>query len=216
MAFSDNRGFTRANPASVGGAVLINGLFVVGIIAMTPDILPQDPVTRLIGYAVPPETPPVPPSKPIDDVKKSTGRVAVAKPDDTILPKSDSDLAKPFDGGEIVTGGFGSGGIIEEPPIKVEPIFKNARFDPRYASSLQPTYPGDMIRAGIEGAVTVRVLIGTDGRVKALEAVRSDDESFLATTRKQALSRWRFIPATRDGESVASWREMTVRFQLPN
>jgi periplasmic protein TonB len=216
MAFSDNRGFTRANPVSVGGAVLINGLFVAGIIAMTPDILPQDPITRLIGYAVPPEKPPIAPSKPIDDVKPSTGSVAVQKPDDAILPKSDSDLVKPFDGEGILAGGFGNGGIIEEPPIKVEPVFKNARFDPRYASTLQPTYPGDMIRAGMEGTVTVRVLIGTDGRVKAIEAVRADDESFLATTRKQALGKWRFIPATRDGAPVESWREMTVRFQLPD
>jgi periplasmic protein TonB len=216
MAFGDNRGFARANPVGVGGAVLINGLFVVGIIAMTPDILPGHPITRLIGYAVPPETPPVPPSTPVDDVKPSTGSVAVPKPDDTILPKSDSDLIKPFDGEGILTGGFGNGGIIEVPAIKVEPVFKNARLDPRYASVLQPSYPGDMIRAGMEGTVTVRVLIGPDGRVKAIEAVRADDESFLAATRKQALGKWRFIPATRDGAPVESWREMTVRFQLPD
>ena len=70
-----------------------------------------------------------------------------------------------------------------------------------------------MIRAEMEGFATVRVLIGTDGRVKQVEA---SDTAFLDATRKQALSKWRFLPATRDGEPVESWREMTVRFQLPD
>ena len=73
-----------------------------------------------------------------------------------------------------------------------------------------------MIRAEMEGFATVRVLIGTDGRVKQVEAVKASDTAFLDATRKQALSKWRFLPATRDGEPVESWREMTVRFQLPD
>jgi protein TonB len=68
----------------------------------------------------------------------------------------------------------------------------------------------------MEGFATVRVLIGTDGRVKQVEAVKASDPAFLDATRKQALAKWRFLPATRDGEAVESWREMTVRFQLPD
>jgi protein TonB len=45
--------------------------------------------------------------------------------------------------------------------------------------------------------------------------LRADDPSFLEATRKQALAKWRFLPATRDGQPVESWREMTVRFELP-
>ena len=37
----------------------------------------------------------------------------------------------------------------------------------------------------------------------------------LCNISSQAVSKWRFLPATRDGEAIESWREMTVRFQLP-
>ena len=95
-------------------------------------------------------------------------------------------------------------------------VFSAARINPGYANALQPLYPPGMIRAEMEGFATVRVLIGTDGRVKQVEAVKASDTAFLDATRKQALSKWRFLPATRDGEPVESWREMTVRFQLPD
>jgi protein TonB len=51
--------------------------------------------------------------------------------------------------------------------------------------------------------------------VKALEAVRAAAPAFLEATRRQALVKWRFLPATRGGLPVESWREMTVRFELP-
>jgi periplasmic protein TonB len=49
-----------------------------------------------------------------------------------------------------------------------------------------------------------------------VEPIRFDEDAFLAATRKQALSSWRFLPATQDGEPVESWKEMTVRFQMPS
>jgi protein TonB len=106
-------------------------------------------------------------------------------------------------------------GIANPPPLPVEPIFKGAQVHPRYFGALQPVYPPGMIREEREGAVRVRVLIGTDGRVRDIQTLQADDPAFLEATRKQALAKWRFLPATRDGEPVESWREMTVRFELP-
>jgi len=65
-----------------------------------------------------------------------------------------------------------------------------------------------------EGHVTVRVSIGVDGRVTAVERVSASDDAFWAVTQRQALRKWRFRPATRDGAPVASTKVLTVRFRL--
>lgn len=214
MAYTDTR--ARPSGTSIGAAVAINGLMIAGIIFAAPDVLPKiPPITQIIPILTkpidePPETPKPRPKRPIEHkqaVTPEAGRQTSASSNadtDYVLPQQ-----PPF------TPGAG-GTVIEEPPVKLTPIFKQAQLNPRYAGSLQPTYPPGMIRAELEGVVTVRVLIGTDGRVKQVEAVRSDQEAFLEATRRQALGKWRFIPATRDGEPVESWREMTVRFQLPD
>ena len=71
-----------------------------------------------------------------------------------------------------------------------------------------------MQRLGIEGSVTVRVLVGSDGRPLRIEAVKVDQDSFLTATRDWAMKHWRFAPATRDGEPYEEWRTMTVRFTM--
>lgn len=95
-----------------------------------------------------------------------------------------------------------------------EPVIVNARPDPRYMQDFQPDYPTNLQRLDLEGSVTVRVKIGADGKVKAVQMVSASHEDFFKATERQALRRWRFKPATRDGEPVESWREMTVHFRM--
>lgn len=89
-----------------------------------------------------------------------------------------------------------------------------AKLDPRYAAGFQPDYPASEQRREIEGAVRVRVLIGTDGRVKAVELVSTDSPGFFEETKRRALAKWRFKPATRGGVPEESWQVMTVRFEI--
>lgn len=212
MAYLD-KGGTRPGAASVIGALAINAAMVAAIIHSVPDILPREPWTTLQIYPVTPDPLPTRPEKSDKPVAKDAGKDALVRPitptheqpDETGLTGTTSEVG--------VTGG--TGGIAQIPPLGLDPVFKGAQINPRYAGALQPVYPPGMIREEREGVVTVRVLVGTDGRVKALEAVRADAPAFLEATRKQAISKWRFLPATRDGEPVESWREMTVRFELP-
>lgn len=103
---------------------------------------------------------------------------------------------------------------IPLPPPIAEPVFRQAMMDPKAMDRFQPPYPSSMVRAGIEGSVTVKVLIGIDGRVRAIELVRATDPAFFETTRDHALRAWRFQPATRDGIATESWRMLTVKFLL--
>jgi protein TonB len=84
-----------------------------------------------------------------------------------------------------------------------------------YARNPPPTYPASARRRAQQGTVTVRVLVGADGAVEHAELAESSgfdtlDEAALATVR----SRWRFVPARRDGVAVESWVLVPIRFAL--
>jgi len=94
------------------------------------------------------------------------------------------------------------------------PVLVNASVDPRYRADFQPDYPAFERNQGRDGIVVVRVLVGANGRVAAVEQVSATSDAFFDATKRRALSKWRFRPATRDGVAVESWREMTVRFNM--
>ncbi|MBS0477719.1 MAG: TonB family protein [Proteobacteria bacterium] len=107
----------------------------------------------------------------------------------------------------------GTGAEILKPPV-TPPVIVGASYDPRYASLLQPPYPAAEIRAGNVGRVVMRVLIGTDGRVKQVERVSAASDAFFAAAERQALTKWRFKPATSDGAPIEQWKTMSLRFEL--
>lgn len=216
MAYVDSHARAKS-PAGIAGAVAINALLVGGVILAAPELI-KEPPWKVIGLI---KVSPPPPATTVDPKPNA----ATAKPQ-PFAPKrpvrtaqGENDLAIPPGAGNSGLIAPPGGGIVEQPPQQPpvrQPVLTAAKVHPGYAGALQPTYPPGMIREAREGVVIVRVLIGTDGRVKALEPVSSDGDAFLAATRKQALGKWRFLPATRDGEPVEGWREMTVRFRLPD
>ena len=102
------------------------------------------------------------------------------------------------------------------PQALPEPLFIAASIEPSAMARFQPDYPSDLIRADIEGTATVRVLIGADGRVKTVELVNAAHPRFFEATKRQALNKWRFKPATRGGTPQESWKVMNVRFEMTN
>jgi periplasmic protein TonB len=219
MAYADLK--TRPSAASLGGALFINGLMVLGIIFAAPHVTGEvaDGPT-LVDFI------PQPPPKPDPAIEKpkakpdpgTTAKRLTQPPAPDTNAKSENDTS--VDIGLITLPPLpplppGGETIIEKPPIRIESIFKGAVIHPKYRDALQPEYPPGLIRQEVEGSVTLRVLVGTDGRVKAVETVRFDDAELLKTTQAHALRKWRFLPATRDGTPVESWREMTVRFEIP-
>lgn len=222
MAYLDKSVRETMSPAGVGLTALVNGGLVAALVLIAPTGVVDLPVI-LQGYVV--EEPAPPPLPPVEDKAEiPKPHLTPSKPETAPLAAAPGDVlemdlgASSGDGGDI-------GAQLPPPPppppdtgVKPvrEPVFIQPRPDPRFADRLQPPYPTSMIRAGLGGVVVVRVLVGADGRVKAVEPVSASDDAFLRVTREQALSKWRFAPATRDGAAVESWREMTVRFVLPD
>jgi periplasmic protein TonB len=100
------------------------------------------------------------------------------------------------------------------PPPPPPPFRRAAEFDPRYARSLQPPYPAIERRAEREGTVRVRVTIGPDGRVTAVQRLEATTDAFWRVTELQALRHWRFRPATLDGRPVEDSKVLTLNFRL--
>jgi protein TonB len=97
-----------------------------------------------------------------------------------------------------------------------DPVRVGARVDPNYADALQPPYPPNEERLQRGGRVLVRITIGANGRVTAIEQMSATSEAFWRATQRQALNRWRFRPATVDGRPIESTMTMTVTFRIPD
>ncbi|MEA3047512.1 MAG: periplasmic protein TonB [Sphingomonadales bacterium] len=117
----------------------------------------------------------------------------------------------PPTGGTTVGPGAGGG---PPPPPTPPPARRAAEFDPRYANQLQPPYPPSELRAQREGRVQVRVTIAPSGLVSSVVRLAATSDAFWRVTEQQALSRWRFRPATVDGRPVEDTKVMNLRFQL--
>jgi protein TonB len=207
---------TKLDPGSLTLALLLNGTIVAGLIAFAaPTMFTRiaDPGIDVINI---PLQPPPPPNPPTPDTKNPapTPKEIAAIPK-SIVPTPPIDehpyVAPTTPAGPIGGTIDGGGGVT---PFKPTPVVIGAEIDKRFVNSFQPEYPPGERRDGREGRVTVRVLIGTDGRVKQVERVSAASDAFFASTQRRALEKWRFKPATRDGEPFEVWRTMSVSFVI--
>jgi protein TonB len=76
-------------------------------------------------------------------------------------------------------------------------------------------YPAISIRLQEQGIVEIKCLIGTDGMVKATEIVQSSGKPRLDEAAQTfAKRRFRYKPATQDGNPVEAWIAARVTFRL--
>lgn len=209
---------TGIRAGSLAVAIAINVGVLSALLFSAPLITAIARDESLVVTNIPLEPPPPPESAfpkpkpdagrvaPPEQMSRSTPILSTATSDFTlppIMPVPPLPSLPPIPIGEIVR---------VDPPA--QPQLVEATIDPRYAGSLQPTYPPGERRAGLEGIATVRVSIAADGRVTAAECLSATSEAFCRVTVSQAVSKWRFRPATRDGRPVDASKVMTVRFEL--
>ena len=83
---------------------------------------------------------------------------------------------------------------------------------PEAIEKVAPDYPEWARRKGIEGTVMLQALVGRDGLVKDVRVVRSIPE--LDDYAIAAAKQWRFVPAKAQGQPVAVWVAIPVKFTL--
>lgn len=84
----------------------------------------------------------------------------------------------------------------------------------RPKSRPKPTYPRLAQRQGIEGFVTLRLRIDANGAVQDAVVVGADPPGVFDEAALQTARRYRFTPARRGSEAVATTLQQTIRFEL--
>lgn len=110
--------------------------------------------------------------------------------------------------------GDGSAAADEpDPPKAIRYETDGPITEPRAVRKVMPKYPEEARQARVTGVVVVDTEISEEGRVTHAKILRCTDEAFAQPT-LDALSQWRFEPATLDGEPVAVYYVLTVKYAL--
>jgi TonB family protein len=75
-------------------------------------------------------------------------------------------------------------------------------------------YPEMARRRRIEGRVTVKALIDTEGRVQTVKVLDAQPEGVFEESVLRSLPRWRFSPAMYRGQAVSVWATIPIVFAL--
>ena len=104
---------------------------------------------------------------------------------------------------------------LEETPIEhgVYSAVPLGGTQPEEIDRVLPRYPGAARRAGVQGAVVVRGIVRRDGTIDDVEVIK-DLPYGLGEAAREAVSQWRFRPATLRGEPIDVYYTVTVNFRL--
>ena len=208
----------RHHPVAAFFAIGLPAALVVAV-ALSPMIVEKPPITETppwTSHTLPKPTPPE--QQPDPKPQKQPQQTEFTAPESPLPPVAQDPPEAPPLPPYVPPAGTGTGPstTIDPPLPPAKPPLVLAELDPRFAGTFQPEYPASEQRREIEGRARVRVLIGTDGRVKAVELLSTDSPGFFEETKRRALAKWRFKPATRGGVAEESWKVMTVHFQIRN
>ena len=210
----------RRSPVSLGAVIGLHAAALGAVILYgTTTFIRQDPGTITVIPVRPlPPPPPIdaPPPEPERQMPQHQS-VPTPTPPDAPHVSNNPIQTGPTQPQQPPVGPIGPVQTAEATiPHIPEPVRHAAEVDPRFRDALQPPYPPDRERAQQAGRVRVRITIGTDGRVTAIDQLSTTHEAFWRATQRQALNRWRFRPATVDGRPVVSTMTMTVTFRIPD
>ncbi len=214
---------SASRPASAGASLFVLATVGFGLTLVGPGELPaqiREKILQTTNIRLDPPPPPPPqPTVKSETVVKNRTTPIPHQPEQLVKTRTDAgsftatDELTPITSDPPADPGPPSGGTtVLDPPRP--PVMVGATVDPRYSDALQPPYPSSEIRAQTEGRLVARVLVGVDGRVKAIEILKTPSKGLSEATRRHALARWRFKPATRDGVPYEDWMTMTLNFRL--
>lgn len=83
---------------------------------------------------------------------------------------------------------------------------------PVATQKIDPAYPAELMRTRIEGTITLYAVIHSDGSVGDVRVLAGDDDRLIRFA-SSALTRWRFRPATKNGNAVALEAVVTIPFR---
>jgi TonB family protein len=85
----------------------------------------------------------------------------------------------------------------------------------RLMKGVQPIYPAELQSQGVEGAVLIRAVISTDGKLASATVMNSAVNAELAKAALDAVKQWQYAPTLLNGAPVEVVTTITVNFRLP-
>ncbi|PQA79964.1 energy transducer TonB [Limnohabitans sp. TS-CS-82] len=199
----------RKHLVSIALVVLLHGLLLwalqSGLAQKVVKITEVKVVAMLLSENVPPplappQTPPPPPKAP-----PPPAAAPVPTPTST-TPTITVPVAPPSAAPAVVA-----------PPVPAAspaPAIRTGATIQAGASCAKPDYPSASRRLEEEGTVTLKFLIGADGRVLQAEIEKSSGFNRLDEAARNALSKCQFRPGTVDGKAEQSWASMKYTWRL--
>jgi TonB family protein len=112
----------------------------------------------------------------------------------------------------------GTESITPAPSAAQDPVRISEREEvqePEVIHKVDPAYPDEARRAGLQGEVVVEVIIDEEGLVEEAKVVAAvEDAPVLGKAAVDAIRQWKFTPAEIDGAAVKVISTISVRFRL--
>lgn len=206
----------------------------------TAPFIPPQPLVGVFVMPTPAPKPAIaasaPPPRPKIEKKKDTAQPPKleTKPNSVATPKpatpavATTKAAQHLENiSEIITPTPTTAGIQESatepaPAVSLQTVENTVpeiippKVDAEHANNPAPRYPPLSRRLGEEGEVQLLVHILEDGSVGEIKLKVSSGYARLDTAAREAISRWRYVPARQGGEPISYWYVQPVAFSLKN
>ncbi|MGE5466121.1 MAG: energy transducer TonB [Ignavibacteria bacterium] len=199
--------FAPSGSWRIGAAVAVHAALVVAVIglAATPEVstTTRDLIVRLIQADAPVPQKPLPAIAPVQPKMARTP----APPPPVMTAAAESPAPASF--------------AVAPQPTRAQPDsapaplpVTGARYDADYLHNPKPVYPMFSRRNGEEGKVQLRVRVSADGVPLEVEIKQSSGFARLDAAAREAVQKWRFVPARRGSEAIESWVGVPIVFSL--
>ncbi len=196
---------------ALGGSVAVHGLLLAALLytVLPAELPPQQFVEVTLVAGAPAE---LPQPKPVEQQKAETEmpKMDVApQPDSVPLPQK-KEQAKPAEKKpEKLSELSPAAGSNNLSAVTTKP-----QFDAAYLRNPAPEYPAQAKRRHMEGSVMLDVLVSPDGQPRSVTVAQSSGFSLLDDSAKNAVSRWKFLPARKGTETVEARVIVPIEFKL--
>ena len=159
----------------------------------------------------PPKPSPTPPKPRVAKPTPAPEPMPVAIADPTPAPAAPVGVVEPQPAAKPVEAPVAAAPAPAAPPA---PAIVQPSSDASHLNNPKPVYPAVSKRLGEQGKIVLRVLIGADGIPQKVEIKQSSGFERLDRQAVDTVSRWRFVPGTRNGVPEAMWFNVPFNFVL--
>jgi periplasmic protein TonB len=167
----------------------------------------KGPVEAVLLEDAKPDIPPPPPPPPKSLPPPPAYVPPVDVPVSPAAPAANAIAAVTATPAAVATPAPSPAPVLTKEPVKTAALVNSANCE-------KPEYPSASRRLEEEGTVSLRFLVGVDGKVVQAEVEKSSGYKRLDEAARAGLSRCAFKPATVDGKPEQGWASMKYTWRL--